>query len=91
MKDKLIAFIAAVGLVAAACRATSQPENARPTELLQADPQECVDLTGSATARVTMTDNSFDPNCYTITSDQSLTFGTRVAHFTISPWSSERH
>jgi plastocyanin len=72
VKRNLIALIATVGLLTAACGGAPQPET-RPTESLQADPQDCVDLTGSATAHITMTDNAFDPNCYTIISDQSLT------------------
>ena len=77
MKHNLIALIAGVGLLTATCRGAPQPETgpetARPAESPPADPQDCVDLTGSATAHITMTDNAFDPNCFTITSDQSLT------------------
>jgi plastocyanin len=73
VKSNLIGLIAAVGLLTAACGEAAKPETSRPAGSPQADPQDCVDLTGSPTAHVTMTDNTFDPNCYTITSEQSLT------------------
>jgi plastocyanin len=77
VNHNLIALIAGVGLLTATCRGAPQPEispeTVGPAESPQANPEDCVDLTGSATAHITMTDNAFDPNCYTITSDQSLT------------------
>jgi len=77
VRNNLIAVMTSVGLLTATCRGAPQPETqaetTRPAESPQADPQDCVDLTGSATAHITMTDNAFDPSCYTITSDQSLT------------------
>ena len=73
MKSNLIGLIATVALLTVACRGAARPEATRPAGSPQADPQDCVDLTGSATAHITMTDNKFDPNCYTITREQSLT------------------
>ena len=34
--------------------------------------QECVDLTGSPLALVTMVDNKFDPDCFTVSKEQGL-------------------
>jgi plastocyanin len=36
-----------------------------------------VDFTGSPTALVTMTDNEFDPGCFTVSSEQGLTIRNR--------------
>lgn len=73
MQKNLIALIASVGLLTAGCGGGPAAETDRPAEPSHARPQDCIDLTGSATAHITMTDNRFDPACYTVSSDQSLT------------------
>jgi plastocyanin len=73
VQTRLIAVMASVALFTAACGSGPEAETARPGEPLQARPQDCIDLTGSATAHITMTDNRFDPECYTISNDQGLT------------------
>lgn len=73
MRRNLRVLIATVGLLLSACGDPPETGTARPVESGTARSPECVDLTGADTARLTLTDNSFAPACFTISSDQSLT------------------
>ena len=47
---------------------------------------ECPDLTGTATAEIVMLDNTFEPDCFTVARDQSLTIrnrGTALHNFSV--------
>jgi hypothetical protein len=47
---------------------------------------ECPDLTGAATAEIVMLDNTFEPDCFTVSRDQGLTIrnrGTALHNFSV--------
>lgn len=65
------------GLLLAGCGGGTSKESP------QAAP-DCVDLTGSPTAEIKMLDNTFDPDCFTVSDEQGLTIrneGTALHNF----------
>lgn len=61
---KLGVLLTAPGLLVVAC-AQDEPET------------RCADLSGAATAEVVMLDNTFEPECFTVSRDQGLTIRNR--------------
>jgi plastocyanin len=48
-------------------------QTSRPAEPPKESAQDCIDFRGKPVALVTMVDNEFDPDCFTVSGEQSLT------------------
>lgn len=70
MRKNAFVVVAMIGLLLGACGGEPAPKTAPPNG--SAAP-ECLDLTGSPTAEITMVDNTFEPACFTVSDDQTLT------------------
>jgi plastocyanin len=49
------------------------PQASAPAETPTESAQDCVDFTGEPVALITMVDNKFDPDCFTVSSEQRFT------------------
>jgi plastocyanin len=49
------------------------PQTSQPAETPKESAQDCVDFTEQPVALIKMEDNEFDPNCFTVSSEQRLT------------------
>lgn len=78
-------LLVVTGLFLSGCGGSSSPKSSG-GESPQAAAPDCVDLSGSPTAEIKMLDNTFDPDCFTISAEQGLTIrneGTALHNFSV--------
>ena len=74
-----------IALFLAGCGGSSDPKSS-PGKSPQPAAPDCADLTGSSTAEIKMLDNTFDPDCFTVSAEQGLTIrneGTALHNFSV--------
>lgn len=86
MRKRLVVVLAVTGLLVAGCAGDSGPKTAAPGRSSPEPAPECVDLTGSPTAEIKMLDNKFEPDCFSVAGDQSLSIrneGAALHNFSV--------